>query len=153
MMKVRRVDHVALAVKDLEESEKLFCGRLGAKKILQKVREDMGYVVSYLEWGEDIVTLVQPITPECFINKHLGKYGEGLHHMGIEVENLGEAEKQVLATGGKIGPRETIAGVRSEFVLPPKYNNGLLLQVIEYTDTYKGPAPQRYQKLAQDGHL
>jgi methylmalonyl-CoA/ethylmalonyl-CoA epimerase len=152
-MNVLRIDHVALAVKDLAVAEENFCKRLGATKLLEKTREDMGYVVSYLKWGESILTLVQPITPECFVNKHLDKFGEGLHHMGIEVDNLEKAEEYYVSQGGKVGPKEVIEGVRKEFVVPPKYNNGVLLQVIEYADAYKGNAPERYAKLAIDGNL
>lgn len=152
-MNVLRIDHVALAVKDLAVAEENFCKRLGAIKLLEKTRNDMGYVVSYLKWGESVLTLVQPITPECFVNKHIDKCGEGLHHMGIEVDNLEEAEEYYISQGGKVGPKEVIEGVRKEFVVSPKNNNGLLLQVIEYAECYKGTAPERYEKLASDGKL
>ena len=152
-MQVTRIDHVAIAVNDLEEAEKNFCGRLGAKKILQKTRDDMGYVVAYLEWGASVITLVQPTTPKGFIRKHIDKFGEGLHHMGIEVEDLTEAERELIGAGGEIGFTEEIPGVRKEFVVPPRGNNGVLVQVIEYAAKYKGTAPDRYKKLADDGCL
>lgn len=152
-MNVLRVDHIAIAVKSLEIAEENYCKKLGAIKILEKKREDMGYTVSYLKWGESVLTLVQPDTPECFVNRHLDKCGEGLHHMGIEVDNLEEAEAHFISQGGKVGPKEIVEGVRKEFVVSPKYNNGVLLQVIEYEESYKGNAPQRYEKLARDGKL
>lgn len=74
--------------------------------------------------------------------------------MGIEVEALADAEAFFVAAGGKVGPKETIDGVRSEFVVAPKNNFGLLLQVMEFYGPYKDkPAPVRYAQLAKDGLL
>ena len=153
-MKVLRIDHVALAVKDLQEAENNFVNRLGAEKLLSVTRKDTKYTVTYLKWGESTLTLVHPDDPSCFVQKDIDRRGEGLHHMGIEVDNLDDAEAFYIAAGGKVGPKETIEGVRREFVVAPKNNQGLLLQVMEFFPPYKDqPAPVRYGKLAKDGKL
>lgn len=154
MIKVLRIDHIAMAVIDLKVAEEDFEKRLGAEKMLSVKREDTQYTVSYMKWGESCLTLVQPDKPTCFIQKDIDKKGEGLHHMGIEVDNLDEAEAHFIAAGGKVGPKETVPGVRTEFVVTPRNNHGMLLQVIEFFGPYKDvAAPVRYSLLAKDGHL
>ncbi len=153
-MKVLRIDHIAMAVTDLEAAERNFIDKLGAEKLLTVTRADTKYSVSYMKWGESCLTLVHPDDPTCFVQRDIDRKGEGLHHMGIEVEDLAAAKAHFAAAGGKIGPEETIPGVRSEFVVAPKHNHGLLLQVMEFYGPYKDkPAPVRYALLAEDGHL
>ena len=153
-MKVLRIDHVALAVNDLQEAEDNFINRLGAEKLLTVKREDTKYTVTYLKWGESTLTLVHPDDPSCFIQRDIDRRGAGLHHMGIEVDDLDDAEAFFRAAGGTVGPKETIENVRREFVVPPKNNQGLLLQVMEFFEPYKDQsAPERYGKLAKDGLL
>ncbi len=153
-MKVYRIDHIALAVNDLEAAESNFINKLGAEKMLSVTRSDTKYTVTYLAWGDSCLTIVHPDSPESFIQKDIDRKGEGLHHLGIEVEDLDKAEAWFVEQGGKVGPKETIPGVRREFVVPPRNNNGLLLQVMEFFGEYKNkPAPVRYRMLAEDGHL
>ena len=153
-MNVLRIDHVALAVTNLEEAEDNFVNKLGARKLLTVTRKDSKYTVTYLKWGESTLTLVRPDDPSCFVQKKKKKKGIGLHHMGIEVDDLDAAEADFIAAGGKVGPKETIEKVRREFVVAPKNNQGLLLQVMEFFEPYKDqPGPERYAKLADNGLL
>jgi methylmalonyl-CoA/ethylmalonyl-CoA epimerase len=153
-MKVLRIDHIAMAVSNLQEAEKNFVDKLGAEKMLSVTRADTKYTVTYMAWGDSCFTIVHPDSPDCFVQKDIDRKGEGLHHLGIEVEDLDEAEAWFVEHGGKVGPKETIPGVRREFVVPPKTNNGLLVQVMEFFGEYKNvPAPVRYRQLAKDGHL
>ena len=154
MMNVKVIDHVALAVKDLKAAEDNYINKLGAVKLLTHTRLDTLYTVTYLKWGTSCLTLVQPDDPKCFVQKDIDKKGEGLHHMGIEVDNLAEAEEYFRQQGGIVGPKETIDNVRTEFVVAPKNNHGLLLQVMEFFPPYKNMNPaDRYALLAIDGLL
>ena len=153
-MKVLAIDHIALAVSDLDAAKHNFCDMLGAEFILEHKREDTMYTVAYTAWGSECLTLVHPDDPRCFIQKAIDAKGEGLHHMGIEVDDLDAAEAEFISKGGKVGPKETIPGVRREFVVAPKNNCGLLLQVMEFMPPYKGIAPAaRYRMLAEDVNL
>ncbi|MBQ3403793.1 MAG: VOC family protein [Oscillospiraceae bacterium] len=153
-MKVLCIDHIAVGVDNIAEAEANF-KRIGCIPLLTNHRDDTKYTVEYTAWGESCLTLVQPDDETCFVYKDMTRRGgQGLHHMGIEVEDINEAEKFFVENGGKVGPKETIEGVRTEFVVAPKNNSGVLVQVMQFFPPYAGKTPaERYAMLAKDGKL
>lgn len=153
-MKVVQTDHIAIAVKDRAQASENFCDRLGGVEILRAVSESIGYSVTYFDWGGTVFTMLSPDREDNFVTKDIARRGEGLHHMGIEVENLEAAEKQLVAKGGVVHHYEKMDGIRKGFVIAPKGNNGILLQVLEYEPQYKGmTAADRYRLLSKTGKL
>ena len=153
-MKVLCIDHVAIAVKDLDAAMDHFITQLGAEHIMSSTRTDTLYTAAYMGWGESCFTLVRPDDPKCFVQKDIDRRGEGLHHIGIEVDDLDAFEAHFADQGGVVGPKETIEQVRREFVISPKHNHGVLMQVMEFFPPYKGMKPaKRYAQLAKDGLL
>ena len=85
MAGIKRIDHVAIAVRDVDQAVKQYVGLLNAKHVRTEVlHEKAGDVkVAYMQIGENILSLVQSIEADGFINQHIAKHGEGLHHMGL----------------------------------------------------------------------
>lgn len=133
MAHIKRIDHVAIAVKDVEQAVKQYEGLLNAKHVRTEVlKEKAGMVrVAYMQIGENILSLVQSLEPDGFINKHIEKHGEGLHHMGLEVDNLEEFIAQTESRGYKIPLRDEFSN-RDEVVLRPRDANGVVLQVLQW---------------------
>lgn len=133
MANIKRIDHVAIAVKDVEQAVKQYEGLLNAKHVRTEVlKEKAGMVrVAYMQIGENILSLVQSLEPDGFINKHIEKHGEGLHHMGLEVDNLEEFITQTESRGYKIPLRDEFSN-RDEVVLRPRDANGVVLQVLQW---------------------
>ena len=80
-----RMDHIAFAVNDLEkaiEHAKLFGGKY---LFTQEVEKD-GYKVAGMAIGEMVLTLMTPTREDSWVRKYIDKNGEGLNHLGIEVE-------------------------------------------------------------------
>jgi Glyoxalase/Bleomycin resistance protein/Dioxygenase superfamily len=117
MAGIKRIDHVAIAVKDVEQAVKQDIGLLNAVHVrTETLVEKAGVVkVAYMQIGENILSLVQSMEPEGFINQHIEKHGEGMHHMGLEVEKRGY----------KIPLRDEFSN-RSEVVLRPRDANGVV---------------------------
>jgi methylmalonyl-CoA epimerase len=133
MASIKRIDHVAIAVRDADQATQQFVKLLNAVPIRTEIlREKAGSVkVSYLQIGESVLSLVQSTDADGFINRHIVRHGEGLHHMGLEVDDLEEFVEQVEGKGFKIPLRDEFTN-RSEVVLRPKDAAGVVLQIVEW---------------------
>lgn len=135
MANIKRIDHVAIAVRDADKATEQYKALLNAKHIRTEVlREKAGTVkVAYMQIGENVLSLVQSLEPDGFINQHIDKHGEGLHHLGLEVDNLDEFVTDVTSQGYRIPLRDEFSN-RTEVVLRPKDACGVVLQVLQWTD-------------------
>ncbi len=131
MAGIKRIDHVAIAVKDAGQATQQYVNLLNAIHIRTEIlREKAGTVkVAYLQIGENVLSLVQSLEADGFINQHIAKHGEGLHHMGLEVDNLDEFIAEVESKGFKIPLRDEFSN-RSEVVLRPMDAAGVVLQIL-----------------------
>jgi len=133
MAGIRRIDHVAIAVRDADQATEQFVKLLNAVHIRTEVlREKAGLVkVSYLQIGENVLSLAQSLEADGFLNRHIEKHGEGLHHMGLEVDDLEAFVADVEAKGFKIPLRDEFSN-RSEVVLRPRDAAGVVLQIVQW---------------------
>ncbi|MCX5837719.1 MAG: VOC family protein [Deltaproteobacteria bacterium] len=148
MAKIKRIDHVAIAVKDADQATEQFVKLLNAVPIRTEIlNEKAGPVkVSYVQLGENIVSLIQSLDPDGFLNQHIAKHGEGMHHMGLEVDNLGEFITEVEGKGFKIPLRDEFSN-RSEVVLRPRDSAGVILQIMEWKGGSDKTIEERIQRI------
>ena len=133
MASIKRIDHVAIAVRDVEQAVQQYVNLLNAVHIRTEIlQEKAGPVkVAYMQIGENVLSLVQSMETGGFIEQHISKHGEGLHHMGLEVDNLEEFIQDVEGKGFKIPLRDEFSN-RSEVVLRPKDAAGVVLQILQW---------------------
>ena len=133
MARIKRIDHVAIAVKDADQATRQFVMLLNAIPIRTIIlKEKAGPAkVSYIRIGENVISLVQSMDADGFINQHIARHGEGLHHLGLEVDNLEEFITEVEGKGFKIPLRDEFSN-RSELVLRPGDAAGVVLQIMEW---------------------
>jgi len=148
MASIRRIDHVAIAVRDADQATQQYVKLLNAVHIrTETLREKAGTVkVSYLQIGENVLSLVQSMEADGFINQHIFKHGEGLHHMGLEVDNLNEFIKEVEGKGLKIPLRDEFTN-RSEVVLRPRDAAGVVLQIVEWKGGSEVSVEDRIERI------
>lgn len=142
-----RVDHIAFAVNDLEkaiEHAKLFGGE---HLFTQDVEKD-GYQVAGVAIGEMLWSFMQPVTEDSWVRNYIDKNGEGLNHIGIEVENVKEYAKELEAKGIKIPVKlyDEDDG-RKEVLVSPKDGYGYVLQLIEWPGGSKTTPEERKARL------
>ena len=148
MASIKRIDHVAIAVRDADQATRQFVSLLNAVPIRSEIlREKAGTVkVSYLQIGENVLALAQSMDADGFINQHIAKHGEGLHHMGLEVDDLEEFVKEVESKGFRIPLRDEFTN-RSEVVLRPKDAAGVVLQIVEWKGGSEVSAEERIERI------
>ncbi len=148
MAGIKRIDHVAIAVKDVEQAIAQYVGLLNAVHVrTETLVEKAGVVkVAYMQIGENILSLVQSMEADGFINQHIEKHGEGMHHMGLEVDNLEEFVTQVEARGYKIPLRDEFSN-RTEVVLRPRDANGVVLQILQWKGGSDATVEDRIERI------
>ena len=89
-----KIDHIAIAVNDVEASAKIYQKALGIDEIEFETVESEGVKVAILPMENGRIELIQPTNDESPIKKFLDKKGQGLHHMALETDNIeGEVER------------------------------------------------------------
>ncbi len=138
----KKVDHIAIAVRNLEESKKRLQDLFRAKFIVEKVNSGGQYKVAILQVGESTFSMLESTSPEGFVAKHIERFGETMQHMGIEVENLDQFIEHLHSRGVKTSAYTEVAGVRKEVLVGAKNPLGVILQVFEWLGDYKNASPE-----------
>src|SRR4029078_1019172 len=128
----KKVDHIAIAVRSIDESRKNFEEIYGARYLGQKENKEQQYIVAYFLMGESLMTMLEGTTPESFVTQHIEKRGEGVQHMGVEVDDLDEFVAHAESLGARVSAKRTIDGIRKECLISPKSAFGIILQPIEW---------------------
>lgn len=127
-----RLDHVAIAVHDLDEASAPYL-LLGFAVEADEELEQQGVRVRMLAAGSDRLELLEPLHDESTIARFLARRGQGLHHFALRVESI-EAEVARLRGEGALftseAPRPGHAGSRVIFV-HPSWTEGVLVELIE----------------------
>jgi methylmalonyl-CoA/ethylmalonyl-CoA epimerase len=140
---IKRVDHIAVAVRNLEETKKRLETLLGAKFIVEKINPEGQYKVAIFQIGENTFSFLESTSPEGFVAKHIERFGESPQHMGIEVNDLGQFVDHLHSHGVKTFAFSEIADVRREVLVGAKNPLGMILQVFEWLGEYKNASPEK----------
>ena len=132
-MKVLGIDHIAIAVKNLDEAIKKFSAVLGSDYIVEEVPEE-NVRIAMFRLGNARIELLQPLTDQSSLAKFIEKRGEGIHHLAVKVENIDEACKELRNAGFRLvyeEPKSVAGGKRRINFVHPKELHGVLLELVE----------------------
>lgn len=90
MTKIRRLDHIAIAVRDTETALRHFSGRLGLKVVERDLLDAPRVRLTYLDTGNAYIQLVEPLDPASDIGRWLELNGEGIHHVCFGVDDVAD---------------------------------------------------------------
>lgn len=127
------LDHVAVAVEDLEKAAKAYVEGLGLVLGGVETVEGQGAKVGFFDVGGPRIELVEPLGPDTPIGKFLAKKGPGLHHIALKVDDIEAALERMKAAGLRLideRPRDGAHGTKVAFV-HPKSMGGLLLELVQ----------------------
>jgi methylmalonyl-CoA/ethylmalonyl-CoA epimerase len=127
------IDHVGVAVEDLEAALTLYTESLGLPLVHRETVSDQGVEAALLDIGDSHLELLSPLGPETGVAKFLARRGPGLHHVAYRVDDV----EQVLAELSRAGmrliderPRTGIRGSRVAFVHPASAG-GVLTEIVQ----------------------
>ncbi len=127
---IKKIDHVAIAVKNLEDGVKIW--KDFGFEIEYEVVEEQKVKVAILHIGESRIELLEPIADDSPISKFLEKRGEGLHHLAVNVDNIEQDLQRLKSLGYRLideKPRKGAGGKKIAFVHPKSAK--VLLELVE----------------------
>ena len=130
---VKKLDHIGIAVKDLEASLEFYEGVLGLKSAGVEVVEEQKVRVAFLPIGDTEVELLESTSEDGPIAKFIAKNGEGIQHMAYKVDNIVEAIAELKEKGIRMideKPRYGAGGAQIAFC-HPKSTNGVLIEICQ----------------------
>lgn len=130
-MKIKRIAHLGIAVKDLDEALGFFTGNLPLQ--MTHTEEYQGMKIGFLPVGDSSIELLQDISGSSAIKKFIEKNGEGIQHIAFEVDDIEEAVAELKAKGVRLidnSPREGAHGMTIAFI-HPKASRGILVELCQ----------------------
>jgi methylmalonyl-CoA/ethylmalonyl-CoA epimerase len=133
MTKIKRVNHIAIAVKDIDSALIFWCQKLGME--LDHVEEIAleGVKVAFLPVGESAIELIEPLSDDSAVGRYLEKHGAGMHHLCVEVDDIESALADLKAQGVRLinqQPRRGRDGRLYAFI-HPKSASGVLVELYQ----------------------
>ena len=134
-IELERIDHIGIAVSDMEAAIALYDGTLGMPVAHRERIESQGVEVALLEVGEGHIELLEPVEEDTPVGRFIARDGEGLHHVAYLVDDIVVALKGLATEGVELidpGPKfgiqnrrvafvhhESVRGVLTELIEPP----------------------------------
>lgn len=132
-MLLTEIDHIAIAVRDLDAAIDFYFRAFGAKVTHREIVEFDGVEEALLKVAESYVQLITPTRPDSPVAKSIEKRGEGLHHIGYRVKDCAEALAAMIAAGATPIDKSPRLGSRGTTVafIHPKGSFGTLIELVE----------------------
>ena len=130
---VNKIEHIGIAVKNIEESNVLFEKLLGVPAYKSEAVESEGVVTSFFQTGTNKIELLMATNPESPIAKFLEKKGEGIHHIAFDVDDIFVEIARLKNEGFVMINEVPKKGADNKLVafLHPKGTNGVLVELCQ----------------------
>ncbi len=132
-MVFEKIDHIGIAVADLDSAVKFYRDQLGLEFKGTEVVEEQKVTVAFFPVGESKIELLESTDPEGPVGKYISKKGEGVHHLSFRVSDIVGELKQLKEQGVALldeTPRYGAGGAKIAF-LHPKSTGGVLVELCE----------------------
>ena len=130
---MKHIEHIGIAVKNLETSVPLFESLLNVKCYKQETVESEKVITAFFKTGETKIELLQDAKEDGVISKFIERKGEGIHHIAFEVENIRNEIARLKQAGFTVLNEEPKKGADNKLVcfLHPKSTNSVLIELCE----------------------
>jgi len=128
-----RLDHVGIAVTDLDSSLALYANTLGMELVYREVLPEHGVEAALLEVGDGHIELLAPLSDGTPVGRFLSKHGTGVHHVAYQVPDLDATLADLRARDVELIDAVPRTGIRSSRVafLHPRSTGGVLTELVE----------------------
>ena len=130
---MKKVEHIGIAVKDLDNANALFEKLFNQDHYKVEEVPSEGVSTSFFQLGETKIELLQASNPESPIAKFISKRGEGIHHIAFEVEDIESEMNRLLKEGFELINDKPKDGADNKKIcfLHPKSTNGVLIELCQ----------------------
>jgi methylmalonyl-CoA/ethylmalonyl-CoA epimerase len=130
---MNKIEHIGIAVKDLEVSNLLFEKLFGVPAYKSEAVESEGVITSFFQSGPNKIELLAATSPESPIAKFLDKKGEGIHHIAFDVTDIIAEVERLKSEGFVVLNEIPKKGADNKLVvfLHPKSTNGVLIELCQ----------------------
>jgi methylmalonyl-CoA/ethylmalonyl-CoA epimerase len=128
-----RIDHVGVAVEDLDAAIALYEGALGMPLVHRETVEEQGVEAVLLDVGDGHVELLAPLGPDTPVGKFLAKRGPGLHHVAYAVSDIDATLASLKEQGVALIDESPRVGIRQSRVafVHPKSTGSVLTEIVQ----------------------
>ena len=133
-----QIDHIGMAVEDLDDAIALYRDRLGMREQHRETVEAFGVEAVLLEIGDAHVELLTPISSDSAVARFLEQKGPGMHHVAYRTEDIDAALERLRESGVRMldeQPRTGILESRVAFV-HPKSTGGVLTEIVQPSEDH-----------------
>lgn len=133
-----RIDHVGVAVEDLDAALALYERSLAMPLVHRETVEEQGVEAVLLDVGDGHVELLSPLGPDTPVGKFLDRKGPGLHHVAYAVDDIEHALAQLADEGIELIDAEPRTGIRDSKVafLHPRSTGGVLTEIVQPAEVH-----------------
>lgn len=133
---MNKIEHIGIAVKNMETSNKLFTSLFGQEPYKKEVVESEGVTTSFFQIGPNKIELLEGMSQDSPISKFIAKKGEGIHHIAFEVENIYSEIERLKKEGFTLIHNEPKKGADNKLIafLHPKSSNGVLIELCQESE-------------------
>lgn len=128
-----KIEHIGIAVKNLESANKLFSALLGSPHYKTEVVETEKVTTSFFKAGDSKIELLEASDAHSPISRFIERRGEGIHHIAFSVDDIVAAMKQMKDAGFTLLSEEPKHGADNKLIcfLHPKSTNGVLVELCQ----------------------
>ena len=130
---IKKIEHVGIAVKDLNKSNSLFKKLLGEASYKTETVEAEAATSSFFKLGDQKIELLQALSSKSSVSKFLNKRGEGVHHLALHVEDIHKEIQRLENEGFSFVSKTPTKGADNKMIvfLHPKTTNGVLIELCQ----------------------
>ncbi len=130
---IKKIEHIGIAVKDLNKSENLFEKLLGQKPYKKEEVESEGVITSFFKVADQKIELLHASNKESPISKFIEKRKEGVHHLALHVDSIKKEVERLERLGFEFISTTPKKGADNKMIvfLHPKTTNGVLVELCE----------------------
>ena len=130
---MKKIEHIGIAVKNLEASNRVFAALLGCEHYKMELVESEHVLTSFFESGPNKIELLQATDENSPIAKFIEKKGEGIHHIAFAVADIKAEMKRLTKAGFELITKTPKKGADNKLVafLHPKSTNGVLIELCQ----------------------
>lgn len=130
---IKKIEHLGIAVKDLNKSNELFKKLLGEESYKTEAVDSESVTTSFFKVGDQKIELLEASEPNSTIARFIERRGEGMHHLAFHVDNIDEEIERLEKEGFSFVSKTPTKGADNKMVvfLHPKTTNGVLVELCQ----------------------